>query len=354
MVSWVALGVVWALSIGPAWLIGRVARREPLRPKGGTLGIGWSERSEQAPLVNAMFADEEALGSNATPRFGWISAVPRFVGWMMILVLVNYGAGWAYDELAGTRDTPDGTSLSIGDDPTFVAATPALVDESWALGHLEELADLEYEYEPYVLTRVLDADGPTVTVEDGVRRSYEPTAAGGPEVWFFGGGTAFGQGQRDEETIPSVFARAAEDAGAPVRVVNLAQPGHTTWQQWQLFERTLAVRPAPDVAVFLGGYDDVRVQLELTTPDPTHYNVVGADRALERDAPPTDLGELVDEYQDVSVLNRLVRNVRGLVGTAHAGGVEDRGPAGNAVGVRDRARLFLDHLGSEHDVEIVT
>ncbi|MEL7209703.1 MAG: hypothetical protein AAGK32_15955, partial [Actinomycetota bacterium] len=35
VVSWVALGVVWALSIGPAWLIGRVARREPLRPKGG-------------------------------------------------------------------------------------------------------------------------------------------------------------------------------------------------------------------------------------------------------------------------------------------------------------------------------
>lgn len=358
LVGWVALGVVWVLTVAPAWVLSRLARRNLLRPTGTSAAHGWSPRNETDDQSGRTFVDESGLGEVVRSRLAPLRVVPLIVGWMVVAVALNYGLGWTYDEFIGSHDTPDSADDGLSGNLADLADSVAMRDQPWAEDYWAEYADLEYDYVPYVLTQVRDTDGPLVTVTDGVRRSHEPAGldTDSAEVWFFGGGAVFGQGQRDEHTIPSAFARAAEDAGQPVRVVNFGQPGHTTWQQWQHFEQMLAVRPAPDAAVFLGGYDDIRVQLELPSPDPTHYNVIGADRSLTGDPPPTDLGELIEDYQDESVLTRLVRRAQGLVGTAGAQNADDEptGPAAFAADLHQRARLFLDHLAERDDIDLVS
>ncbi|MEL7208164.1 MAG: hypothetical protein AAGK32_08040, partial [Actinomycetota bacterium] len=247
--SWAALGAVWALAFAPAWAIGRLLRREPLRPQGTAPSASWVGRSGTDDLTTSTFVTELHLGPPPAGRWRWVAQVPRFTGWVVIVLALNYGIGWTYDEFIGSHDRPDSTDGRAAIDPAALAATPALDGDDWAEGHFVELNALPWQYEPYVLSRIDDTEGATITIRDGARVSHLATAAGEDqtEVWFFGGGTAFGAGQRDEHTVPSAFARAAAAAGDPVRVVNLAVPGHTIWQQWQRYERRVADEGPPDM-----------------------------------------------------------------------------------------------------------
>ena len=357
VVGWVALSLAWLFVVVPGWVAGRVLRRDVLQPRGSDPSSSWAARVETEEPTARSFSVEQAADPAGRSRLRPGRLIPLVVGWIVVALALNYGLGWTYDEFIGSHDVPESSERARSGSLADLANSAAMRDDPWAAAYWEEFEELEYRYEPYVLTRLQDRDGPLVTVEDGVRRSYEPAAmaADVPEVWFFGGATVFGQGQRDDHTIPSAFARRAEQAGSPVTVVNFAEPGHTTWQQWQFFERMLAERPKPDMAVFLGGYDDVRVQLEEPSPDPTHYNVSGADRALTGDPPPTDVGELIEEYQDKSLITRAVRRVQSIIGTAHADdeSSSDEAPAAYAADLHARARVFLDYLGERDDVVVV-
>jgi lysophospholipase L1-like esterase len=101
-----------------------------------------------------------------------------------------------------------------------------------------------------------EEDGTYTHVRDLSRRSYVPEDPPMLDVWFFGGSTLFGIGQRDEHTIPSEIARLAEADGVPIRVQNFGFPSYETWQEVGLFRRMLAQRPAPDLVVFYHGAND--------------------------------------------------------------------------------------------------
>ena len=60
-------------------------------------------------------------------------------------------------------------------------------------------------------------------------------------VWFFGASALFGDGQRDDHTIPSEFARLAETDGIPVEVRNYGRPGVAMWQELELFQQLVGV-----------------------------------------------------------------------------------------------------------------
>lgn len=66
-------------------------------------------------------------------------------------------------------------------------------------------------------------------MHDGIRPSLEVDE---PElvVWFFGGSTMFGFGQRDEHTIPSEIVRSPAADGHRIEAVNVGTP---TWAIWQ-------------------------------------------------------------------------------------------------------------------------
>ncbi|MEZ5178646.1 MAG: hypothetical protein R2746_10305 [Acidimicrobiales bacterium] len=91
---------------------------------------------------------------------------------------------------------------------------------------------------------------------DGVERRSMPAVPGAPEVWFFGGSTLFGVGQRDEHTIPSEVARIAEREGTPVTVHDFGWSAYMAWQEVGLLRRLVEERGAPDLLVFFHGLND--------------------------------------------------------------------------------------------------
>jgi hypothetical protein len=100
-----------------------------------------------------------------------------------------------------------------------------------------------------------DADLRYTHIDDGARRT--PTAVEGePMVWFFGGSTMFGIGQRDEHTIASEVARLASSAGLPIDVRNHGVSAYVAWQEAGLLARRLATEERPDLIVFLHGVNN--------------------------------------------------------------------------------------------------
>ena len=87
--------------------------------------------------------------------------------------------------------------------------------------------------EAFFSERWPSAIGPTVEYvgryvrsQNGQRRTLTLPSDGPPiVVWFFGGSTMWGTGQRDERTIPSLVVREASNAGLNLHAVNNGQPG---------------------------------------------------------------------------------------------------------------------------------
>jgi hypothetical protein len=143
-------------------------------------------------------------------------------------------------------------------------------DEPFAQELFEEQANLPQVEDEELLFVPGDLDGTYTHVEHFERRSWS-SGESGPTVWFFGGSTLFGIGQRDEHTIASEVARLAADAGTPVRVATFGFPSYLAWQEVGLLRRVLSQRPRPGLVVFYHGVNDLAAickQLALgATPD---------------------------------------------------------------------------------------
>lgn len=347
----VALTLVWALLLIPAWCITRLLRRDGL-----DAGRGWAAHpvaEDTAPTdafgVEPRMAVPASIGQRLT------TFVPLALGWLAIAVALNYGAGWLWDEFVGSHDTPAAIALAPLDDPAVIARRPALVDQVWALDHLTDYQSLEYRYRPFLMEELVDGTYGDIVVRDARRRTFEPAGLGAdaPEIWLFGGSTVFGKGQRDDHTVASELARLAAAGGTPVRVLNFGNPGYTSYQEWQVFERQLASGRRPAVAVFLDGTADLEVQAEAPTPDPTHFNRRRVDMILTGEAAEVvGLEDLGARYLEDSLIGRLWNNVESLVGIDPAGAAETS-IADNATDLGARARLLTAYLGERDDVSVL-
>lgn len=130
-------------------------------------------------------------------------------------------------------------------------------NEPWAPELFAELNGPWIRSDPFLGVRLLDFKGQHLNIRNGHRVSYTPTE---PEltVWFFGGSTMFGIGQRDSHTIPSVIARRAEQDGVRIRAVNFGVSGYENWRSLEQFQQALTSsgEPKPDLAVFYEGIND--------------------------------------------------------------------------------------------------
>src|SRR5690606_36132583 len=110
-----------------------------------------------------------------------------------------------------------------------------------------------------------------INIKDGVRRSWSPPQQPGCRplrVWFFGGSSLFGEGQRDLHTIPSMVARSAWDDGLPLQVENRGVMGDPHWIASRRFEAVVAdAEPAdlPDLVVFYDGANEVIPRIEANS-----------------------------------------------------------------------------------------
>jgi len=106
--------------------------------------------------------------------------------------------------------------------------------EPWAKEYAAEFrASTQMEWRPYVLWRRRPFSGRLINVdESGLRRTWNPAGSevGAARIFAFGGSTLWGNGARDEHTIPSYVSRLLNDAGRPVRVTNFGELGFVSSQ----------------------------------------------------------------------------------------------------------------------------
>ena len=274
----VVLGGVFLLVAVPTWGWRRVRGRQPLEGS-----PGW--RATPSGGDPAALGGHEAV-SGATISTRLLAAV----GVVVVLLAADYGIGWTWDRAYPTGDpvVADQPAVATGSPADASATTTTLLPDpragaapmaasSWAAQYFEDLRGQQFGYWPFTGDRPEDYATRYINIDDWVRRSWEPTdAAGAPSVWFFGGSAMFGEGQRDEHTIPSEVARLAAAEGLPIQVRNYGQRGWVHMQEALLFEQQLAIKARPEFSVFYDGPNDLQAA------------------AMFRDAVPTDLH--ADEY----------------------------------------------------------
>lgn len=201
-------------------------------------------------------------------------------------------------------------------------------DEPWFPDHVRETdaMGVSSAWDPALGVRYGDYAGSTINLVDGHRRTYQPEGED-LTVWYFGGSTMFGLGQRDDHTIPSVIARLAERDGIELRSVNFGAMSTVNWSETQAFAEALTVEEPPDLVVFYDGANEVgtafsRVELGQTDPDRSVRSLVtDAERQLlQRPAPDLE----VDEQRAL---------VRKLAAAQYRRGVELGKVLGSAYGV---------------------
>jgi hypothetical protein len=346
VVSVVLLTLVQAVLVAPVSAVAHLLRRDPLGASNRASGSRWDARAGRVASRRPFGLDRRpAARPGPVPAAAGLAV--RVVGGAAVLLALDYGLGWLWDEHVGSHDDPAAST----EEAASLADAPAFADDDWADEWWAAFDDLRYEPLPYLLTRVADVavDG-LLTSEGGERASYGAAGPEDPEVWFLGGGALWGEGQRDVHTIPSEVARLAEAAGRPVRVRNLGQPGYTSWQSALLLEQELAAHPAPDLVVVYDGVDDVAVQLEQPADQPTHHNAAGLAAALiGRDDAGEQAEDLWEEYRRTSVLTRLVDGLGGILG-AQPAAAADGDLVRRVLDLRARAAALVDGVADRHGV----
>jgi len=364
----VMIGLVEVVVMLPVSLVQLLLRPRSPWARGGR----WQPRVDADGLERRGFGIEpvDAAAPTGPARRG-ARLLPVVVGAVVVAVLVDFVLGAAVDHLWG-RDRPavDAAATEVFPDE------PALAGSPWAAAHYRALEQRRFEFTPFLYSQLADVRTDGLNSEGGERHSYRPAGdpVSMPDLWFFGGSALWGEGQRDEHTIPSEVARLAEAEGLPVQVRNLGAPGYGTWQEALLFERRLAHDPPPAIAVFYDGANDDAMQRQHVTEDPTHLRLpeVHLDitgQPIGRGAdPPGRSGDdpfvpVWERYVEASLVAKGIRQARSILGGGEASSTTVPDPVdatGETTGgrrlteatvaVAARSRALAGLLGDRHGV----
>lgn len=221
---------------------------------------------------------------------------------LVLLPIAEWGASVIMTRLADASRQPtvsdkDLAKLYGGDQPG--RNRQALVESP-------TLADAVYA--PLVEYRMPARSGELVSVSaQGSRGGI--IGASGPRVVVFGGGTTFGHGLADAETIPAAMAAKLQESGVAVRVENRAVPGWYSTQDRVAFAEMLATGDKPDWAVFVHGLDDF---LRCGQPEKTAFSArlaeTGAPIGLEQVIRQSSLAALLRKLGGKSQMDRDLEN----------------------------------------------
>lgn len=297
--------------------------------------------------------------------------VPSVIGWVAIVVVLDLAigafAGWVSDGGQPVERVEGGQVEVRPGEVDYRADVPAFRGIPWADEYWSEFTRLQTEYVPFLTNKKPDVSYRYFNIEDGVRRSYEPPGLDddAPTLWFFGGSIAWGEGQRDLHTIPSEVARLAERDGIPLRVRNFGVQSFVSWQAVLQFEQALAHRPAPELAVFFNGTNDLAAQspgASAQSDDPTMSQLT-LTPAAPVPAPftaaiPRRERTWAEWWADTSAVGRLLGAATSPFAIARAGAAERLSPEGAVMAQRvldiyERGRVLADALADLHGVEPV-
>jgi lysophospholipase L1-like esterase len=150
------------------------------------------------------------------------------------------------NQLRGSLDYREITFIDDGEQPTS--------SEFW-----QEQSQTRVRWSPYTYWVVDQLQGQYIQVDaNGLRATFDqniPTDA--PTLGVFGGSTVWGEGARDNYTIPSQIAKLLLANDTPYRVINYGQTGYVSTQDLLLFQMQLLNNNAPNIAIFYGGFNDI-------------------------------------------------------------------------------------------------
>jgi hypothetical protein len=298
-----------------------------------------------------------AVGRRGLAR-GLVRGAVALVGWLVLIAALDWGIGTLWN--AATDDDDDvvvaGEDLVDIADVDLPPATdrrgdlPAYDGVPWAQRYFQEMDALRYGYVPLIGPRVSAVRSRYINSRDGIRRSYQPEPPAGVEpleVWFFGGSTTWGEGQRDLYTVPSQVARVAEEHGVHLRPVNFGERGYNAYQEFLLLQQALDEHGPPDLAVFFDGQNELGTPLEddpSPIDQPAIYQYATLRDTFERVLPLPDVSPTVEpslgqDYAEVSLLHKLLRRVGAVAAVPPAGAQEQRPPFTQAE-VRTLLRVY--------------
>lgn len=300
-------------------------------------------------------------------------ALPLTVGAVVLVVACDWGLGALIGPDRGTEVTTliDLASVELPPSGDPRVESEAMAGVEWADRYFAELKAVEFRYVPYVGYEEVPTRGRYITTANGVRASYRPARVDDHdtlEVWFFGGSTLWGEGQRDLHTIPSEVVRLAERDGLAIRALNFGRRGFSAMQEFHAFERALAHQAPPDLAVFYHGFNELSTQTEAPEnlgPQPTLFQLGMLERTFNQAPTLPGLAQprrveptVARDYRDTSVVHRVLRSVGAVLvppvaaqeGYYIAPPEDVDAAVGYAADIYQRSMTLIDHAADVHDV----
>lgn len=231
----------WVLIVIPVWAISGLLRQARELTRSERLEPKWS-----VAAVSGSFTFRRSFGAPHRPEPQG-SLVARA---LLLLLAALVGAAsavllWPERTLEQERAAPVVLRPQVFEPEAQERVLAyAFADEPWAKQAIEDAGKMIGEPDPVLGWRGRDRRTTYVNFVDGRRVSYEPEDPT-VTVWFFGGSTMFGDGQRDEHTIPSEVARLSEADGLPIRVINFGVASYNNYQGTMAFIEALSLESPP-------------------------------------------------------------------------------------------------------------
>lgn len=322
VLSFVLLTAVELLFFAPLALVLRLVRHDPMAlGSSPTDPSFWRDSPSlgRKPLYSRQFAYEAGRHERAAHAGLFpLLRVRAAIGLLVLVVLLDLGVGAAVNGMrrATRSGANEARSGLVAPDLAAGAKEPWLQD---LVDELDRSYD-ERDFHPFRAWAQADFDGEYLSIEDGVRQSYQAPGVGSGdaiEVAMFGGSAMLGWYQRDSHTIPSELARLAEADGIPVRFVNRGHPAYQNWQEVLLLEELVSAGSVPDLAVFYDGVNELVSQFNHGPfTEPSHVNARYTEELLEAAVErgrPSLSGVARDYWTRTSALWRLAKGAVSLV-----------------------------------------
>lgn len=192
----------------------------------------------------------------------------------------------------------------------------AFANSPWITDYFnEDHAAAILDWRSYVYWRLRPYHGRYVNVdENGIRRTWQSpdsAAADAVDIFMLGGSTTWGNGSRDDHTVPSELSRLLHQRGVKARVTNFGESGYVSMQELLTLELQLRQGHIPDLVIFYDGVNDTYSawqQGQAGIPQNEHsrvleFNMTNPRRRAER----TQL--LLREYASKMALRRFADSI---------------------------------------------
>jgi lysophospholipase L1-like esterase len=137
--------------------------------------------------------------------------------------------------------------------------------QSWTAEYYDELDAFRVQWHPYVYWIASPRHGRYINIgDDGLRPTWHgpaPSNTGSNprvfRIFMFGGSAVWGEGARDNYTIPSLIQKLLAATPYRVEVTNFGQRGYVSTQEVLFLQEQLLHGKIPDLVIFYDGSNDV-------------------------------------------------------------------------------------------------